>query len=113
MRNFIICALTLFVFTGSFAYAGSGHSHGPVTLVNEQQAVDNATVIVQKFVERGQLAKSWQGVTAGSSSIKKTSAGQEWLITFNNDKIADKAKQTLYVFLNLGGSYIAANYTGK
>lgn len=37
----------------------------------------------------------------------------EWVVVFVNDKIADTDKQKLYVFLTLGGDYIAANYTGK
>jgi hypothetical protein len=32
---------------------------------------------------------------------------------FVNDKITDPAKQKLYVFMTLGGDYLAANYTGE
>ena len=45
---------------------------------------------------------------------KKTFAkGPEWVVSFNNDKIKNKTKQTLYIFYSLNGHYIAANYTGK
>lgn len=113
MRNLILCTLTLLVLSCSFAYAGAGHSHGPVTPVTEQQAIDKATNIVKILAKKGSVDTSWQEITAGSSSKKMTKGGQEWLITFNNPQIADQTKQTLYVFLNLGGEYIAANYTGK
>lgn len=113
MRNLILCTLTLLLFSCSFAYAGAGHSHAPVTPVTEQQAIVKATTIVKTLVKKGKVDNSWQEITALSSNKQMTKGGQEWLITFNNPQIADQGKQTLYVFLNLGGEYIAANYSGK
>lgn len=113
MRKFFICLLTLFAFTGTAAYAGAGHSHGPVTPISEAQALEKATIIVKKIVKKGKLDSSWAEVAPTAGVKKQTKFGREWVITFDNPKIEDKAKQTLYMFLNVGGEYIAANYSGK
>ena len=113
MHKIIICLLALFVFSGTVAYAGSNHSHGPTIIITEAQAIEKATSIVKRFVKREKIDSSWAEVAPSSSVKKQMEFKDEWVITFDNAKIEDKAKQTLYVFINLGGEYIAANYTGK
>jgi len=51
---------------------------------------------------------AWAKIT-GKCIIK---TGAEYQI-YINKKITDTEKQKLYVFLTIGGEYIAANYTGK
>lgn len=106
-------ALALFSVT---AIAGTGHSHAPAaskTPVSQASAKKKATKIVASHVKRNKLDKSW--ATAKLSTIKKrTFKGRgEWVVMFVNDKVTDKAKQKLYVFMTLNGEYIAANFTGK
>jgi len=115
MRRIFICLLTLLAFTATTAFAGSGsgHSHGPVTPISEDQALEKATSHVQNFVKKGKLDSSWSEVRPTAGVKKQAKLGQEWVVTFDNPKVEDKEKQTLYVFLNLGGEYIAANYSGK
>ena len=88
---------------------GHGHSHSPV---NQATAKTKATEIVADFVKRNKLDKSWTSVTASSVEKKVFKGSQEWVVVFVNDKITDTSKQKLYVFLTLGGDYIAANHTG-
>ena len=66
-------------------YAGTGHSH----------AIDN----------------SW--LNKDINKIEKYNQGQEWRVIFNNDKIEDAAKQTLYIFVDNAGKLTGSNYTGK
>ena len=113
MRKIFICLLTLLAFTGTTAYAGAGHSHGPVTQISESQALEKATSHVHNFVKKGKLDPSWSEVRPTAGVKKQAKLGQEWVVTFDNLKIEDKAKKTLYVFLDLGGEYIAANFSGK
>lgn len=112
MRKIFVCLLTLFAFSGTLAYAGAGHSHAPAKPVSEAQALEKATRVVKSFVEKGKIDPSWGQVAPTAAAQKKSKTGLEWLITFDNPKVEDKAKQTLYVFLNLSGEYIAANYSG-
>ena len=113
MRKIIICLLLLLAFTVTVAYAGSGHSHGPTTPVSKEQALEKATSMVKTFVEKEKLDASWAEVAPTSGAKKQMKSGKEWVVTFNNPTVEDKTKQTLYVFLNVGGEYLAANYSGK
>ncbi|MFK5986217.1 MAG: DUF6488 family protein [Pseudomonadota bacterium] len=97
--------------------AGSGHDHGhshdappPIT---QDIAKVNAGKIVTSLIKKKKLVESWSSIKASSAEKKTFEYKSEWVVTFINDKIADTQKQKLYVFLTLGGRYIAANYTGQ
>lgn len=116
MRKIFICLLTLFIFTGTAVYAGPGqpgHSHGPATPITEAQALEKATSVVQSLVKKEKIDISWSEVRPTGVEKKQFEVGTAWVITFNNPKVEEKAKQTLYIFLSLSGEYIAANYSGK
>jgi hypothetical protein len=112
MRKIFICLLTLLALTIATAYAGSGHSHGPSTPIAKEEALIKATGIVKDFVEKGKVDSSWAEVAPASGKQNKRMFGDEWVVAFNNPKIKDTEKQTLYLFLTLAGEYKAANYTG-
>ena len=95
--------------------AGSDHDHGhshSQTPVNQATAKTNATIIVDSLVERNKLEKSWASLKVSSIEKKVFGGNTEWVAVFFNEKITDTDKQKLYVFLTLGGDYIAANFTG-
>ena len=103
-----LCSAT--AMAGSGHDHGHGHSHAPV----DQATVKvNAKNVVAALVERKKLDESWASVTASSVEQKMFNGNPEWVAVFVNEKIADTDKQTLYVFLTLGGDYIAANFTGN
>jgi Family of unknown function (DUF6488) len=116
-----IKAFSLSIILGLFSctvMAGGGHDHGhghshAHTPVNQVTAKANATKIVVALTQRKKLDESWASITASSVEKKVFKGNPEWVVIFNNDKIADPAKQKLYVFLTLGGDYIAANFSGK
>lgn len=87
-----------------------GHSHSPV---NQATAKSKATKIVTSFVKKGKLDISWSSITASSVDKKVFKGNSEWVALFVNKKITDTKKQKLYIFLTLGGDYIAANHTGE
>lgn len=109
----IIFSLALGLFS-AVTFAGSdhdhGHSHNPVT---QSKAEDIAANRVSKLADNGKIDSSWKATKVAKSEKKKFGGETEWVITFKNDKISDPTKQTLYVFLTLGGEYLAANYTGE
>ena len=97
------------------ALAGSDHDHGhshASAPVHQAIATTKATEIVAVLVKNNKLDKSWGSTTPGSVEKKVYEGTAEWVAIFVNDKIADTDKQKLYVFLTLGGDYIAANFTG-
>ena len=100
--------------------AGSDHDHGhdhghshSQSPVNQETAKENATEIITALVKRNKLENSWSTITASSIEKITVQGNPEWQVIFVNDKITDAKKQKLYVFLTLGGDYIAANFAGK
>lgn len=89
-----------------------GHSHAQ-TPIDQQVAETKAIEIIASLVEREKIDKSWLSRQADSVEKKVFNDNLEWVVTFNNETIADLDKQKLYVFLTINGEYIAANYTGK
>ena len=114
MRKFIICFVTALALSVSSVHAGqggAGHSHAPATPVTENQAIKNASDAVAAIVKKGKLDASWAEVKSMEAKKKMNQYGQEWVISFINPKIAEKEKNTLYVFLSLDGQYLGANFS--
>lgn len=81
--------------------------------VNQEVAEAQAQIAIASLVKRGKLAKSWESVTATSAETKEFNGNPEWVVIFDNKEIAEAKKQRLYIFLQISGQYIAANYTGQ
>lgn len=103
-----LCSAT--AMAGSDHDHGHSHSHAPV---NQATATTNATEFVAALVKRNKLDESWASITPSSVEKKVFKGAPEWVAIFVNDKITDTDKQNIYVFLTLGGDYIAANFTGN
>ena len=69
--------------------------------------------MLKGLVNKGVIDKSWKGTKPVKAEKKAFAKGPEWVVSFKNDKVKDKTKQTLYIFYSLDGHYIAANYSGK
>jgi len=106
----ILSLSTFSTMAGSGHDHGHSHSHGPV---NQEQIGLNAVEIVKALIKRNKLNKSWKSTEATSIEKITVQGKPEWVVVFVNKKITDADKQKLYVFLTLGGDYIAANHTGK
>lgn len=117
MRTLSTALFVSTLFLGSPVFAGTGHDHGPDGShshgpISFASAVKKAERQVQSLVVRGKLDKSWSGIKAAEANQKDFGKGQEWVVSFKNEK-AEAGKQTLYVFYTLTGSYLATNFTGK
>jgi hypothetical protein len=107
----ITTALYLFSFS---AVAGSGHDHSQGhAAITQAQAESIAIKNVAKLADKGKLDKGWTSVKPSKVEKKSFSGTPEWVIVFNNNDIADPEKRTLYIFLSIGGDYLAANHTGN
>lgn len=117
MRNISTVLLVSSLLFISPVMAGSGHdhasgshSHGPVS---SEVVVKKAGDKVKSLAESGKIDQSWADTKAVGASQKTLGNESEWVVTFNNAKVSDPAKQTLYLFFSLDGIYIASNFTGK
>ena len=91
-------------------HSNHGHAHGPMSAA---KAKAKATKTMKSLARRGVIDESWSAVKAMKAEKKTYAKGEEWVVSFKNNKVNDKTKQTLYFFYSLDGHYIAANYTGK
>lgn len=91
-------------------HSNHGHSHG---VVNSNSVKAKAMHTLESLINKGVIDKSWVGTKPAKAEKKSFAKGPEWVVSLKNDKVKDKAKQTLYIFYSLDGHYIAANYTGK
>jgi len=91
-------------------HSNHGHAHEPISAA---KAKTKATRTMQSLAKRGVIDKSWTSTKPEKAEKKNFAKGEEWVVSFKNDQVKDKSKQTLYIFFSLEGHYIAANYTGK
>ena len=123
-----ITALALLVSVSIYANTEQAqsheHKHGsckhkkPDTNVAVQMEADkamiekNAKQKVQTLVLAKKIPKSWKPVQV--SKIEKTKNNtNDWVVSFNNTKIKNRSKQTLYIFLSEYGKVMGVNYSGK
>ncbi len=93
-----------------------GHSHRYDDLKNEvsRETIEKAAKQkVQSLVAEKKIPKSWE--SAPISKIGKTHYGDtdDWVVGFDNMKIKNKKRRTLYIFVSVRGEIRGANYTGK
>jgi len=94
----------------------TAHGHKHETL---QKGISNTAVkeIAIQEVKRLALAKkipkSWKSIPV--TKIGKAHYGDtnDWVVGFDNPKIKDSTKQTLYIFVSIHGKIMGANYTGN
>ena len=109
----IIFTFVLSIFSLA-AVAGAGHDHGHShDPVSQGQVEVVAIKSVANLADKGKIDKSWKSIGVTKSEKREFSGNMEWVVSFKNENISDASKQTLYIFLTLGGEYVAANYTGK
>lgn len=81
--------------------------------VDKKTAEKNAEKKIASLIEKNKLEKSWASIKASSVEKKDNNGTTEWVIIYNNAKVTEADKHKLYIFLTMGGEYIAANYTGN
>ncbi|MFQ5543674.1 MAG: DUF6488 family protein [Nitrospiria bacterium] len=115
MKKISTYMLVLFMLSTPLVFAGPGsdHSHEPAAPISKVEALKKASGIVAKNVKKGKLDKSWGTVKPGKIIQKTFKKDPEWVVTFDNPKVENKDKQTLYVFLSLSGHYLGANFSGN
>ena len=93
-----------------------GHAHRYNNLKNEvsRETIEKAAIQkVQSLVAQKKIHKSW--ASAPISKIGKTHYGDtdDWVVGFDNMKIKNKKRRTLYIFVSVHGEIRGANYTGN
>ena len=115
MNTFKTTLLMLMLMFGATSiYAGTGHDHGHShDPISASDAQTKASQKVKQMVDAGKIDPTWVEAKSDKVYQKDYGHGPEWVVTFKNDKVSDKSKQTLYIFYSQDGHYLAANYDGN
>ena len=97
-------------------HEGHGHAQHKNPFKNEvsKETIERAAMQeIQSLVAQKKIPESWKFVP--SSKIGKTHYGDtdDWVVGFDNMKIKNKERQTLYIFVSVDGEIRGANYTGN
>ena len=128
MRRLIKATIVTLALSFTTIFAGSGHSHDEANNKGHshsavfdkvkpgvsKEAIERAAMQeVQSLVAKKKIPKSWKHVPV--SKIGKTHYGDtdDWVVGFDNMKIKNQERQTLYIFVSVGGEIRGANYTGN
>ena len=117
----ITMALSLTTLYAGDGHSHAGHDHGAHGHSHEshQRGITNTAVKkiaiqeVKRLASAKKIPKSWKSMPI--SKIGKAHHGNtnDWVVGFDNSKIKDKTKQTLYIFVSINGKITGANYTGN
>lgn len=117
MKTTLFTILLAFGFNPLYAGGGHdhgahGHSHDKATL-SKVKAEKLALKNLSQLVSSGKVDKSWSDKSIFKIEKKKFHHSMEWVVSFKNEKITDKTKQMLYIFVNMHGEITGANYSGQ
>lgn len=116
MKNFasIATLATTLAFAPAAFAAGDGgcHFHG-YTPVKEAVIVGCATEHKDGLISNGKLDATWKSATLDKAETVAGKKMKELKVTFKNPAEKDAAKKSLYMFYELTGNFIGANFDGK
>jgi len=80
--------------------------------IEENQAVDFSSSIINKLVDNKKLSDSWLNVVHVKTEKKVFKVDPEWVVSFRNEREKGD-KEIIYIFLSQYGDFLGANFTGK
>ena len=104
--------LFIFVFMsfGVFAHTNAEYSREKIKAATAKKIASSE---IERLVKERKIWDSWLKAKHLKVDKKKVGAETEWVVTYKNEKIKNKKRKKLYVFINLFGDFLAANYTGN
>ena len=118
MKTLIKATVVTLALSLTTLYAGSGHSHDgghshSQVKVNQEVVKKQANKELTRLVKSGKVDNSWSNTPIKDMKKKQFHHNTEWVVSYENKRITNKAKQTLYIFVSLTGKITGANHTGK
>ena len=120
MIKLIVLALAL-SFTTLSATNGHNHYHygdeyshgGDAKKLNKSAIQEIAKQEIKRLILEKKIHKSWKYMPVSKIGKSHYADSDDWVVGFNNLKIKNKKKQTLYIFVSIHGDIRGANYTGN
>ena len=105
------------IFTLTSLDAGNGqnyYKYGNIeTKLNKRAIVEIAKHEIRRLLIKKKLPKNWKNSKMTSVEKNNSKNIDDWIVTFNNKKIKNKKRQTLYIFIDVKGNIVGANYTNR
>jgi len=103
--------LTSVYASGSHSH-GNGHSHTHKE-VSQKTIKGQANNVLLGLIKKGKINNSWLNAPIKDMKKKQFHHNMEWVVSYENKKVTNKEKQTLYIFVSLIGKITGANHSGK
>jgi len=84
--------------------------HDQPRYIERKPIGESAQEAVVKLVTQAKLPASWSAVQPIESKLRLKNGAQQWVVSFRNDKIRNRAKRDLYVVMTMDGTFISANH---
>jgi len=112
----LILLSAIILSSATFAGPGGGHSHGHehshgAPAITQEKTQEIGKFHISRLIKDGKLDATWNEATYDKSEKKVFSGGEEWVVTFLNEKSSKNKK--IFIFLKVTGEFVAANFTGK
>ena len=104
IKSIVSAVVVMFAITSS-VFAGAGHSHN----ASEAKIERNAKMGVKRYIKANKIPKSWANAKMVKME-KEEREGGDWIVTFKNNQIKDKSKNTLNIYLTTYGKVQGGNY---
>jgi len=108
-RLFTLLAIMALTFSSLNAHGHHNHKHEVSKSAIQQQAKKQLSLLV----ENGKVDKTFADAFLADTKEKQFGKFTEWVVRFENKKMKDVTKENLFIFLNLKGKVLGANYTGN
>ena len=110
-----VLIMTILTFTTLDARNGQNYyKYGDIeTKLNKRAIVEIAKHEIRRLVIKKKLPKSWKNTNIVTVKKNKPRNTDDWVVTFNNKKIKNKKRQKLYIFVDVRGNIVGANYTNR
>ena len=112
LKILVMSVVLTFGITPLFAHGSAGHTHAKKEL-SEKKIESIATGEIKRLVSINKISKTWLNAKRSTIRTKTFGASDEWIVSYKNKLINDKAKQKLYIFIEMNGKVSGANYTGN
>jgi hypothetical protein len=109
-----VAPLLIAVLLAMSPLAAPGHPfHGNVTPITREDASLVGERMVNLLVDSNKLPASWRERQPAEIATRATPAGSVWVVRYENPDEPDRAKRTIYIFIDEFGNYLGGNYSGK
>lgn len=110
IKKTLITALLIY---GCNTLYAKSHANHTLNVASQTYIKKVAKKEISRLVSANAIDKSWQDKPISSMETKMFDKTIEWVVKYDNKKIKDRNKQTLYIFVTVNGVLIGTNYTGE